>query len=122
MSNRLVQSHFSKFSPQKGADILPSRKLPEARQGVGPKPSHGCPNRADYKWAQFFALALVIAACSLAGCNVGDAPAGPSAAEYQQSLDKMSPEQHIKWIEASPLNPNEKAKQIAAIKAKAGLK
>jgi hypothetical protein len=55
------------------------------------------------------------------GCNIGDAPSGPSQAEYQHTLDTMTPDQRIKWIEASPLNPNQKAKEIAAIKAKAGI-
>jgi hypothetical protein len=69
-----------------------------------------------------YVCALSALALSMIGCNVGDAPSGPSQAEYQKSLDNMTPDQRIKWIESSPLNPDQKAKEIAAIKAKAGIK
>jgi len=71
--------------------------------------------------AKFLILFVVIAAC-LSGCNVGNAPAPMSDNEVKNAIDNMSPEQHIHFIEGSPLPKEEKEKQIAEIKAKAGIK
>lgn len=71
--------------------------------------------------ARIFILFLAIA-LSLAGCSVGDAPAPMSDNDVKNAIDKMSPEQHIRFIEGSPLPKEEKERQIAEIKAKAGLK
>ena len=35
--------------------------------------------------------ALVFCGQALAGCNIGNAPSGPSQAEYQKTLDSMTP-------------------------------
>jgi len=67
-------------------------------------------------------ILFVAVAVGLSGCNVGSAPAPMGDDEVKDAINKMSPEQHIHFIEGSPLPKEEKDKQIAEIKAKAGIK
>ncbi|HEY3782395.1 MAG TPA: hypothetical protein VGL56_15035 [Fimbriimonadaceae bacterium] len=67
--------------------------------------------------------ALCALGYSAVGCSgIGDAPAGPSPAEYQKKLDSMSLDDKIKWINSSPMTPTQKEKMIEDAKAKAGAK
>lgn len=69
------------------------------------------------------ALALALAVLVvLVGCNAGSAPAPMADADVKKAIDGMSPEERIKFIEGSPASPEEKAKQIAEIKAQHGIK
>jgi hypothetical protein len=71
-----------------------------------------------FRLAAVFVLGYAIVGCS----GIGDAPAGPSPAEYQKKLDSMSLDDKIKWINSSPMNPTQKQKMIDDAKAKAGAK
>jgi len=57
----------------------------------------------------------------VAGCNVGNAPEPMSASQVRDEVAKLSPQQQIDWVNRSPMPPEEKAKRIADIKAKAGI-
>jgi hypothetical protein len=62
-------------------------------------------------------ILVVILALPLCGCdNIGDAPS-VSQADYQRNLNSMNLDQRIKWIQGSPLPPDQKAKMIAEAKA-----
>ena len=58
----------------------------------------------------------------VAGCSVGEAPAGMSGDDAKTAVSKMSPQDQIKFIQSSPMPPDEKAKKIAEIEAKSGVK
>jgi hypothetical protein len=69
------------------------------------------------------ALTLALGALVvLTGCNAGSAPEPMADADVKKTIDGMSPEQRIKFIEGSPASPEEKARQIAEIKAQNGIK
>jgi len=67
-----------------------------------------------------FALGI-FAALGISGCHVGNAPEPMSATEVKDAVAKLPPQQQIDWINRSPMPPDEKAKRIAEIKAKAGI-
>jgi hypothetical protein len=52
----------------------------------------------------------------VAGCNIGNAPAGPSPADVQKIESSLPVDKQIKLIESSPMPAAEKAKRIAALK------
>ncbi|MGV3616626.1 MAG: hypothetical protein ACO1SV_14965 [Fimbriimonas sp.] len=58
----------------------------------------------------------------LAGCNAGMAPEGMSREEARAALDRMSPQDQIKYVASSPMPPEQKAKRYAEIEAKTGIK
>ena len=68
----------------------------------------------------------ILLACSAAGviggCSFGDAPKGLSATETQDAVKALPPQQQIDYINRSPMPAPEKAKRIAEIKSKAGMK
>ena len=65
---------------------------------------------------------FVFAALCLAGCNVGMAPDGMSREEAKAALDKMSPQDQIKYVASSPMPPEQKKKRYAEIEEKTGVK
>jgi hypothetical protein len=57
----------------------------------------------------------------LGGCsNIGNAPEGQSEEEAKAALQKMSPQEQINMIKASPMPPAEKEKKIRELEAKMG--
>jgi hypothetical protein len=69
-----------------------------------------------------FVVAGILAAGILAGCSMGMQPTGSTVDQIKAKEAAMPPDQQISMIEHSPIPPAEKAKKIAEIKAKAGLK
>lgn len=65
-----------------------------------------------------FAVAFGLVACD----NIGNAPAGMSKDDVNAAVNKMTPEQKIKFYQSSPMPQAEKEKKIAEIKKEAGLK
>lgn len=65
----------------------------------------------------FAALAAIV----VVGCDAGSAPPPMSDADVKSQIEKMSPEQRIKFIQGGPGSPAEKEKQIAEIKKQNGL-
>lgn len=61
-------------------------------------------------------------AASLAGCNVGSVPAGMSENDAKNAIEKMSPEDKIKFYAGSPMPQAEKEKKYAEIEAATGVK
>lgn len=64
----------------------------------------------------------VILASALAGCNVGSVPSGMSEQDAKNAIDKMPPEEKIKFFASSPMSAEEKAKKYAEIEAATGVK
>lgn len=58
----------------------------------------------------------------LSGCNVGNAPAAMDANEARAALDKMSPQDQIKYVATSPMPADKKKERYAEIEAKTGVK
>lgn len=69
------------------------------------------------KVTSILVLGIFIAGCS----NVGNAPAGQSADEAKAAFESQSPQDKIKTINASPMQPEEKQRRINEIKSKAGM-
>jgi hypothetical protein len=69
-----------------------------------------------------FSLAILPLAFLLIGCNVGNAPAGMSNEEARSALDKLSPEEKIRYYQSSPMPQAEKEKKYAEIEQKYGVK
>lgn len=67
-------------------------------------------------------VAILTAGLSLAGCNIGMAPSGMSNEEARSALDKLSPEQKIRYYASSPMPESEKQKKYAEIEQKYGIK
>ncbi|CAN5676604.1 hypothetical protein BH11ARM2_BH11ARM2_20790 [soil metagenome] len=65
-------------------------------------------------------LLVCLTVFSLVGCNVGEAPHG-SEQDVKAQFNAMTPEDKIKFIQSSPMQPAEKQKQIDEIKRKAGI-
>lgn len=65
---------------------------------------------------------LAMVGALIGGCSVGNMPEGMSNKDIKQTMDKMTPQQRIEFVQNSPASSEEKAKQIAEIKAKYGLK
>ena len=67
---------------------------------------------------------FVVAASSIAisGCGIGMAPDGMSREEAKAALEKLSPEEQIKYVATSPMPPDQKQKRYAEIEAKTGVK
>ena len=66
-------------------------------------------------------LVLCLFALACFGCNIGNAPTPMEASEVQGAVDKLPPQDQIRYIQNSPLPQAEKDKRIAEIKAKHGL-
>ncbi|RYG26830.1 hypothetical protein EON82_01705 [bacterium] len=66
-------------------------------------------------------LTIAIASLGLAGCDVGNAPAGQSAEEARAEFQSKPPEEQIKLIQSSPAPPAEKEARIAEIRKKHNL-
>jgi hypothetical protein len=69
-----------------------------------------------------FLLLVAAATVPLAGCNVGMAPEGMSREEARAALDRMSPEDQIRYVASSPMSPQQKRQRYAEIEAKTGKK
>lgn len=67
---------------------------------------------------------LVVIACALilSGCGIGDAPSGMSNEDAKAAIDRMTPEQKIKFIASSPMAGPEKERKYAEIEAQTGVK
>lgn len=66
-------------------------------------------------------ILAILAALAVVGCDAGNAPAPMSDADVKTQIDKMSPENRIKFIQNGPGSPEQKEKEIAAIKKEHGL-
>lgn len=58
---------------------------------------------------------------ALTGCNVGNAPEGPSVEQFQQEVAAKPPADQIRLIQASPAPAADKAARIEEIKKKYNL-
>lgn len=67
------------------------------------------------------ALISLIISTSLFGCNVGNAPEGPSPEQFQKELAAKPAVDQIRFIQASPAPAAEKAAKIEELKKKYNL-
>ncbi len=67
-------------------------------------------------------IAVIALTLSIAGCGVGDVPAGMSDQDAKNAIDKMTPEQKIRAFASSPMNQQDKDKKYAEIEAETGVK
>ncbi|AIE85616.1 hypothetical protein [Fimbriimonas ginsengisoli] len=67
-------------------------------------------------------ITALIVAGALAGCKGGSAPDTMSADQTTSALDKMKPEDQIKYYANSPMPEAQKEKKYAEIEAKTGVK
>jgi hypothetical protein len=65
-------------------------------------------------------ISLVITA-SIAGCNVGNAPEGPSPEQFQKELATKPAVDQIRFIQGSPAPAADKAAKIEELKKKYNL-
>jgi len=71
---------------------------------------------------QTFWIVAALASGVLCGCNVGMQPEGPTVADIKKQEQAMPPQQQIDMIKHSPASPQEKAKMIADVEARTGVK
>ncbi len=69
-----------------------------------------------------FLLLASTAYCLVACGNDATPPQPMSGKETEDALSKATPEQQIEWYQRSPMPPAEKAKKIAEIEEKYGIK
>lgn len=67
------------------------------------------------------ALISLIISTSIVGCNVGNAPEGPSPEQFQKELSAKPAVDQIRFIQASPAPAAEKAAKIEELKKKYNL-
>jgi hypothetical protein len=67
-------------------------------------------------------VAVSFAAFASSGCNLGNAPEAMSADQARSALNKMSPQDQIKYVATSPMSAEDKQKRYADIEAKTGVK
>jgi len=68
------------------------------------------------------ATTALLFSLAVAGCSIGMAPAGMSREEARAALDRLSPQEKIRYYSTSPMPMNEKMKKYAEIEAKTGVK
>lgn len=66
-------------------------------------------------------FATLAVSTMLVGCNVGNAPEGPSAEQFQKELQSKPAVDQIRFIQASPAPAAEKAAKIEELKKKYNL-
>jgi hypothetical protein len=67
-------------------------------------------------------VAITILSITVAGCNMGKVPQGMTQNDAKNAIEKMTPEQKIKFYASSPMPQAEKEKKYAEIEAKTGVK
>jgi|CXWL01.1.fsa_nt_gi hypothetical protein len=67
-------------------------------------------------------LVIVVLGILIAGCGVGDVPAGMSEQDAKNAIAKMTPDQKIRAIASSPMNQKDKELKYAEIEAETGVK
>ena len=67
------------------------------------------------------ALLAIAAGSLISGCNVGNAPEGPSTEQFQKEVASQPPADQIRLIQASPAPAADKAARIEEIKKKYNL-
>lgn len=72
---------------------------------------------------KIYALTLAtVVAVGISGCGVGEAPSGMSDSDAKAAIDRMSPEEKIKFIASSPLPSQEKEARYQQIEKETGVK
>lgn len=67
-------------------------------------------------------LTVLVVSLLTSGCNnVGNQPAGMSDQDAKSAIDKMTPEQKIKFIASSPMPEEEKKQKYAEIEKETGV-
>jgi hypothetical protein len=66
-------------------------------------------------------LISIVITASIAGCNVGNAPEGPSPEQFQKDLAASPAVDQIRFIQGSPAPAAEKAAKIEELKKKYNL-
>jgi hypothetical protein len=66
-------------------------------------------------------LFVVLCSAIAGACNVGMAPEGMSREQAKNALEKLSPEEQIKYVATSPMPPDMKEKRYREIEEKTGV-
>lgn len=67
-------------------------------------------------------LIAALAALTVVGCNVGNAPEPMSETDLKSAVDKLPPKEQIDYINSSPMPAAMKAQRIKEIEEKTGYK
>lgn len=68
------------------------------------------------------ATCAILILIAVTGCSVGMAPAGMSREEARAALDKLSPQERIRYYSTSPMPQSEKLKKYEEIEKATGVK